>query len=130
MKHALGYVAGHPLHFARNYGIKLYNSLRYPLAGPGEGWRAAHLYRALLVLLGLAGLAGFAVVERREPQWILVPLFAYFLGFTALLHIVRSGRINLPMKVVLGLFAAWLLGLVAGRVARRWPRLATWGTGS
>ena len=59
----------------------------------------------------------------------MVPVFAYFLGFTALLHIVRSGRINLPMKLVLGLFAAWLLGRAAGRLARRWPALASWGPG-
>ena len=40
----------------------------------------------------------------------MVPVFVYFLAFTALTHIVRSGRINLPVKLLLGFFAAWLLG--------------------
>jgi 4-amino-4-deoxy-L-arabinose transferase-like glycosyltransferase len=127
MKHALGYIAERPLHFARNYTIKLYNTLRYPLVEPGGRPRPVHFFRVMSAILGLAGLAAFALIERREPQWIMVPVFAYFLGFTALLHIVRSGRINLPMKVVLGLFAAWLLGRAAGLLARRWPRIATWG---
>jgi 4-amino-4-deoxy-L-arabinose transferase-like glycosyltransferase len=115
MKHALRYIAGNPAHFARNYAIKLYNVLRYPLPAGGESWRPSHFYRVLMLLLGLAGLAWFAVADRHEPQWILVPVFLYFLAFTALLHIVRSGRINLPVKVLLGLFAAYLIGRLVER---------------
>jgi 4-amino-4-deoxy-L-arabinose transferase-like glycosyltransferase len=119
-RHALGYMMRHPLHFARNYVLKLYNVLRHPLPGPGERWYPSHIYRVVLILLGLVGLAWFAVVERREPQWVLVPVLAYYLGFTALLHIVRSGRMNLPLKVLLGLFAAYLIGRLA---TRAWGRL-------
>ena len=86
---------------------------------PGEPWRPSDLYRAALVLLGLAGLCGFAAAERRRSCWVMVPVALYFAGFTALMHIVRSGRINLPLKLVLALFAAWLLG-------RAWDRVAEW----
>lgn len=117
MRHALRYAAGHPSHFLRNYAIKLVNALRYPAPGPGERWRPSDLYRAALLLLGLPGLCWFAFRERTRSSWIMVPVALYFLGFTALMHIVRSGRINLPLKLVLGLFAAWLLGRVCDRGA-------------
>ena len=101
MGHALGYMLRHPLHFLRNYGVKVYNVLRYPLADDGRRWFPFHVYRLALILLGLAGLGGFIVAERHRSQWVMVPIFVYFLGFSALMHIVRSGRITLPVKLLL-----------------------------
>jgi len=113
--HALGYIANHPLHFLRNYCIKLYNSFAYPKARSDQS-PARHYYRVSLIYLGLAGLALFAVSEWRKPNWIMVPVFAYYVGFTALYHITRWGRINLPMKLLLSFFTAYLLVEVGRRV--------------
>jgi 4-amino-4-deoxy-L-arabinose transferase-like glycosyltransferase len=107
--HALRYIAGHPRHFLRNYAVKLYNVLRHPIPADGGPWRPGDVYRAAWIVLGLPGLVWFAVAERREPRWILVPVFLYYLGFAALMHIDRAGRINLPVKVLLGFFGAYLL---------------------
>jgi hypothetical protein len=79
----------------------------------------------LTLLIGLPGLVWFAIAEWRDPRWIMVAVFVYFLGFTALTHIVRSGRINLPVKVLLGFFAAYLLGRAAEHLLRRYADRAT-----
>jgi hypothetical protein len=47
-----------------------------------------------------------------------VVVFLYFYAFTAFLHIVRSGRINLPVKLLLGFFAAYLLAGLGTRLLR------------
>lgn len=112
-RHALAYAASHPLHFLRNYLVKLYNVFRYP-------WWPGYAYRCVLIVLGLGGLVGYATVERGTAHRALLLVVAYYAGFTALMHIVRSGRMNLPLLLLLGLFAAWLLGRAADRLALRW----------
>jgi hypothetical protein len=107
-RHALDYITTHPMHFAQNYVTKLYNSFRYPLGKRGV-WTLPEVYRVVLMLLGLAGVALFSIAERRKSQWLMAWIFGYYAGFTALLHITRSGRINLPVKVLLSFFAAYLV---------------------
>jgi 4-amino-4-deoxy-L-arabinose transferase-like glycosyltransferase len=118
-KHALAYIVANPLHFARNYAVKAYNVLYYPT---GSSW--PHRYLATLVLLGLAGLAWFIWAERAAPRWVMVVVCAYFLGFAALMHIEESGRTNAALKIVLGFFAAYLVGRCARHAWSRWVRRA------
>lgn len=120
MRHFVAYAVSHPVEFTRNYLIKAYNVLRHPLPRPGHPWRGTDTFRLVVLLLGLPGLVWFAVAEWSEPRWIMVLVFAYFLGFTALTHIVRSGRINLPVKLLLGFFAAYLLGRATAALLRRY----------
>jgi 4-amino-4-deoxy-L-arabinose transferase-like glycosyltransferase len=119
-RHALRYVLDHPAHFLRNYAIKLYNVFRYPLPHPGERWGPADVQQAAVILLGLAGFLWFAVAERRRSCWVMVPVFVYYAAFTALFHISRFGRFNLPVRVLLSFFAAYL-------IARLW--IAARGSG-
>ena len=126
-RHALHYIAQHPLHFLRNYFAKLYNVLFYPgRYAPPSRLRYAVLgatwpfpaFRPLLVLLGLAGWLWFATSTRGRPEWFMTIVCAYFVLFAALLHITRDGRINLPLKLLLTLFAAYVLGRLLERPAR------------
>jgi len=112
-RHAIAYALGHPLHFLRNYAVKLYNVFRYP-------WWPGHAYRSLVMVLGIVGLTWCAVTERGAAQRALLLVVAYYASLTALMHIVRSGRMNLPLMLLLSLFAAWLLGRAAGGLARRY----------
>jgi hypothetical protein len=114
--HFVHYVLDHPLHFLRNYVVKLYNVFRHPLPRSGEPWYPSHHYRVITGLLGLLGLAWFAVAERSRPRAVLLVIFAYYAGFSALMHIDAAGRINLPLKLLLSLFAAYLLGRLAERL--------------
>jgi hypothetical protein len=106
----LRYVTGHPVHFLRNYFVKVYNAFRYPRHGPAQD-----PFRDTLIVLGLVGLVWFAVAEWGRPRWIMLPIFCYYVAFTALFHITMWGRINLPMKVLLSFFAAYLVTTVGAR---------------
>ena len=117
-RHALAYIRDHPGHFLRNYAIKLYNVFRYPLAATGKPLRARHYFRMAVLLTGLAGAAWFAATRWAQPEFILIPILGYFAAMTALFHISRSGRINLPVKLLVGFFASWMLTRAAG-VAQR-----------
>jgi len=107
--HFFAYVAAHPLHFLRNYVIKLGNVFRYPPGG----------LRLTVALLGLVGLAWFGVAERGEPRWVMFWVAIYFVGFAALFHVDVRGRVNLPVKVLMSFFAAYLFGRLAERARRR-----------
>jgi hypothetical protein len=99
----------HPLHFLRNYGHKLYSAFRYPTPMKLEDWKGRHYYRVTLVVLGLMGLVWFAKERWRRPEAVMLWVFVYFSGITALFHISQSGRIQLPLKLLLTFFAAWLM---------------------
>ena len=103
MKHFLEYVAAQPVHFSRNYVIKLYNIFRYPRAK--TKW--IRRYREILLLLGLCGFAVFLYRRQGGTEWVMGPIAAYFAGFGALSHITTDGRINLPLKVLFSFFAAY-----------------------
>ena len=107
--HALRYMREHPLHFLRNYGHKLYSAFRYPTPMKLEDWKGRHYYRVTLVVLGLMGLVWFAKERWRRPEAVMLWVFVYFSGITALFHISQSGRIQLPLKLLLTFFAAWLM---------------------
>lgn len=109
MKVAARYVLHHPVHFARNYLVKTYNVFRHPFAAGDGPARPADWYRLLLVVIGLPAVAWYAYREWRRPRSIMVVVFLYFTAFTALMHIVRSGRMNLPVKLLLSFFVAYLL---------------------
>jgi 4-amino-4-deoxy-L-arabinose transferase-like glycosyltransferase len=106
-RHALRYMREHPLHFLRNYVRKLYNAFWYPLPREFSDWNARNYYRVSLAGLGLLGLVWFAVERWRRPEAVMLWVFAYFSGITALFHISLSGRVQLPLKVLLTFFAAW-----------------------
>ncbi len=107
-RHALRYAAQHPGHFAHNYVIKLANLFRHEKATSRLAATSAGPYRTALVLLGLPGLLWFAVAERRRPAWIAAWITAYFLALQALFYVSVTGRVQLPVKVLLTFFAAYL----------------------
>lgn len=121
-QHATRYILAHPLHFLRNYAVKLYNVFAYPpryehryrlrYFALGETWPFPE-YRQVLVVLGLIGWLWFGVAARKRPEWIMTLVCAYFALFGALLHITKGGRINLPLKLLLTFFAAYLVVQVA-----------------
>jgi hypothetical protein len=121
--HALRYIAGHPLHFARNYVIKLGQVLTRP--GPDEADSVGHqtsprlhALRHLLVLpVGLLGLALFGWRERKTDRGVVAWAFAYLVLATALLHITRDGRMSFALRVLLGLFAAYAVAAAAVALA-------------
>ncbi|MFQ5415602.1 MAG: glycosyltransferase 87 family protein [Myxococcota bacterium] len=117
LAHTLRYLGSHPLHFLRNYTIKLTNVFLTPRPRGHEDGRAPPYTRGSLMLLGLGGFVWFAVAERRRSAWVMVWVFGYFVGFTALFHLLRSGRMNFPVKLLLDLFAAYLVVALA-----RWGR--------
>ena len=125
MKHTLQYMVTNPLHFGRNYCIKLYNVFRYPeytrphrfrYTRLGANWPSPH-FRNISVLLGLAGLALFAALEWRRPGFVLIPVWSYFALWTALFHILKDGRTTLPLLLLTMLFGAYALTVP-------WERLA------
>jgi len=125
--HAFGYIARNPVHFLRNYGIKIYNVFRYPASeveapyrytGLGSNWPFP-AFRHVLVLVGLAGAVMFGIRTWRKPEFVMIVVLLYYVAFTALLHITKSGRMNLPMKLLLNLFAAYLLSILLQLVMDR-----------
>ncbi len=114
-KHFLTYVANNPIHFSRNFVVKLYNIFRYP---PDKTkWKTR--FREVVLLLGLAGFVTFTYRRRKRPQWVMVPIVVYYALFGALFHLTSSGRINLPLKILFSFFAAYGLAEVAGWFGRR-----------
>jgi 4-amino-4-deoxy-L-arabinose transferase-like glycosyltransferase len=132
MKHTLQYMATNPLHFGRNYSIRLRNVFRYPEYTRPSRFRYSRLgadwpfpqFRNVSVLLGFAGLALFAALEWRRPGFVLIPVWFYFALWTALFHILRDGRSTLPLLLLTGLFAAYALTVPWERLARYRRRAA------
>lgn len=130
-QHARRFILHNPVRFLGMYAVKLRNVLWYPspdeppdrlrYTALGEHWPFP-AFRQVLVALGLLGVAWFAVDKRNSPSLIMVCVFGYFWLFSALLHITRDGRINLPLKVILSVFAAYFvlqLGSSCGRYGAR-----------
>ncbi|HPK01087.1 MAG TPA: glycosyltransferase family 39 protein [Candidatus Sumerlaeota bacterium] len=109
------YVLAEPLHFLRNYVIKLWQ--RFALVprvlaevDPWLGERTAALLYHGLTLLGLAGLIGRRR-EWRNPRHVLLAIsFGWFAAFAALMHWLGSGRMTITLRLFLMLFAAVFLG--------------------
>ena len=113
----VAYVLSNPVHFARNYVIKLGNFLVYPrpgeLSDAGRPWlfREIRPVQDILLVLGLLGLAG--LVTARQARAMAMPLLCligYLVAMGALMHLTRDGRMNLPLRALLCLPAGYLLG--------------------
>jgi hypothetical protein len=81
--------------------------------------RAAFLLKltvAAVLVHGIfsSGRLDFHELSAIRDRWPWV--FAYFVGFSALFHITEAGRINLPMKLLLSFFAAYLLSEIVSKV--------------
>lgn len=112
----LAYIASNPLHFLRNYAIKLGNFLVYPRPGElSEGerpWFFGEIrpVQDILLVLGILGLAGLvAGPQARADALPLLGLIGYLIAMGALMHLTRDGRMNLPLRALLSLPAGYLL---------------------
>jgi hypothetical protein len=127
MRRALGYMARHPLHFARNYAYKLRSFLFLEPGGVGAP-RAPLPFRpwpglaTLVVTLGLAGLVLLAPQWRHGAAFATVFAVAYLAAFGALYHLTRDGRMTVTFRALLVLPAAyaavWAVERVLGRLRK------------
>ena len=113
---ALVYIAGNPAHFARNYVIKLGNFLVHPRPGelPSEGrawpFREIRLLQDAILGFGLLGMAGLLADHRaRSSAASLLVLLGYLVAIGALMHLTKDGRMNLPLRALLTLPAAFAM---------------------
>ncbi len=121
------YMASNPLHFLRNYAIKLGNFLIYPRRGElrDEGrprpFREIPFVQDVLLGVGLIGLALLlADNDARVAALPLLGLIAYLLLMGALMHLTRDQRMNLPFQALLCLPAGYAVGRLLGlRIPRR-----------
>jgi 4-amino-4-deoxy-L-arabinose transferase-like glycosyltransferase len=131
-RHAQRFILRHPGQFLRSYAVKLRNVFWYP--GPYAGYEPLRYsalgerwpfptFRQVLVLLGLPGVVWFAIATRKSSRSIMVLVFGYFAFFAALLHITRDGRINLPPRLLLTLFAAYFVLQVVNALTLRLTKL-------
>jgi hypothetical protein len=134
-KKAIAYMLRQPLHFLRNYAYKLWSFLWLPpyldtsLNGPWPFlFREIPGMTQVVVGAGLLGCVVLVTLHRRDPAAIAIVLtLLYLLGFGALYHITRDGRMSLPFQAIATIPAAvsltWLLDwarrLVQGRLSRR-----------
>lgn len=120
------YILAHPLHFAKNFAIKLVQRFTLVPASlqkfyPGlAGWGVALLFYPLL-LLGLAGLVATPAAWCHPTRRVLACCFAYYTFFVSLMHYLGDGRLNLTLKVFLLLFGAWLVGALLQKFLPRRP---------
>lgn len=125
------YVRSNPLHFARNYVIKLGNFLVYPRPGELPSGDRPRLFREIrpvqdiLLAFGFLGLAALlAARPSRAAAMPLLCLLGYLVAMGALMHLTRDGRMNLPFRALLclpsGYLAAELLRLGASIGPRVW----------
>ena len=115
-RQAIAYMISRPMHFSRNYAIKLWNFLVYPRPGelnPGERpwfFREFRPLQDILVILGLLGVAIIMIgAQTRGAATSLLCLIAYLIAMGALMHLTRDLRMNLPLRALLCLPAAFLL---------------------
>jgi len=120
----VSYILSNPVHFLRNYLIKLGNFLLYPRPGELPGGERPWLFREirplqdLLLALGILGLAALAAgPQTRAGALPLLGLIGYILAMGALMHLTRDGRMNLPFRALLCLPAGYLIARGIARVA-------------
>ncbi|MEO8501442.1 MAG: hypothetical protein ABI565_11050 [Vicinamibacteria bacterium] len=127
----LAYVAEHPLHFVRNYAVKLANFLVYPrpadLPKDDRPWpyRGIPFLQDPLLVLGLVGLAAL-LADRHQGREAapLIILVVYLMAMGALMHLTRDGRMNLPLRALLALPAGFVVSRLLGRLGLSDPRPA------
>ena len=124
----LGYILENPIHFARNYAIKLGNFLVYPRPGELAHGERPWLFREIrplqdiLLALGMLGIAGLiAGREARAQALPVLALIGYLVAMGALMHLTRDGRMNLPLRALLCLPAGYLLGRLLSRFGAHAP---------
>ena len=120
----LAYIVANPVHFLRNYAIKLGNFLIYPRPGELSGGERPWLFREIrpvqdvLLVLGILGLAGLvAGRQARAGAMPLLCLIGYLVAMGALMHLTRDGRMNLPFRALLCLPSGFLLSRLRPRIA-------------
>jgi hypothetical protein len=118
-RRALAYIAGHPLHFLRNYLYKLANFVVYPPSAPATAPFPFRESTALRIVVTVAGLLGTLLLLRRpgEPAVVASVAVLYFLAFGALYHLTRDGRMNLLFRALLAVPAAYAMVSAARRRA-------------
>ncbi len=119
-RHAVRYALAHPLHFLRNYAIKVVNVFRHTPPAGRDPWIPSRAFRIALVAAGLPGFLWFAGTARRRPESVMTWVFAYHVAFLALFYISDTGRAQLPTKVLLSFFAAYGAVELAAAGARTW----------
>lgn len=115
-KKAAAYMLRNPVHFARNYFIKMGNFVVYPrpsdLPDDDRPWpfRRMSPFQDGMFLLGFLGMArlGLSRERRQEAALVLVPIL-YFLAMGALMHLTLDGRMNLPFRALLALPAGYVI---------------------
>lgn len=123
MSVARDYAVAHPVHFLRNYLVKLKNAFlvvpdfsgsTLPLGSP-RSYPFVHF--ALLV----GGLAGFAetLVRRGAGGHVIALVFGYFVLLRGLFLLERQARWDLPIRLLLALLLATTLGALWERLPLR-----------
>ena len=122
-KKTLRYIATYPLHFLRNYAIKLGNFLIYPRPGHLPAGERSWLFRGVPILqdgllaLGLLGMAGlFATRRDGGPATAVIVLIVYLIAMGALMHLTLDGRMNLPLRALLALPAGYAISRLLARL--------------
>lgn len=119
---ARDYVLSQPLHFLRNYLVKLKNAfLIVPdFGGTGLPFGSAGLYPVVHFVLLVGGLVGLAATLARPSAsgHVVAVVFGYFVLFRGLFLLERQARWDLPIRLLLALLLATALGQFAQRLRR------------
>jgi lipopolysaccharide biosynthesis glycosyltransferase len=124
------YLKQSPLHFARNYALKMAAQLWFvPTSEPvpalmGIPPRTYALAQRLLVALGLAGILVMLWPRARPASAACALLFAYFAAAGALAGVDRAARYTVVLRLLLIVFAAAGVGRVVARGRALWRRTA------
>jgi hypothetical protein len=127
-RNTVAYILNNPVHFVRNYAIKLGNFLVYPRPGELPGGERPWLFREIrpvqdiLLVLGILGIAGLmSGRQARAEATPLLCLIGYLVAMGALMHLTRDGRMNLPLRALLCLPTGYLLARIGPRSGAHSP---------